>query len=120
MLEVTHEALVAGLGVSLEAHVATGRMMAGHGRALLWLNGHLEAQDELADEIVAGMSTKDAQAAARLAAAPVPDVPMADVALLRDAEVRVTAGAAQSRFVIDVPNREGGRILAVLGAPFIA
>lgn len=140
VLEVTHEALADGLGVSrprvsntirllelpnhLKAHAAAGRITAAHGRALLRLNGHPEAQDELADEILAGMTTKDAEAAARRAAAPVPGVPMADVAQLLsqllDAKVRVTASAERSRFVIDVPIGEANRILVVLGAPAVA
>lgn len=70
------------------------------------------------------MSTKDAEVAARRAAAPVPGVPMVDVAqllaTLLDAKARVTSGAARSRFVIDVPNGEANRILAVLGAPAVA
>lgn len=142
MLEVTHEALADGLGVSrprvsntirllelpdhLKDHVAAGRMTAAHGRALLRLNGRPEAQDELAEEILAGMTTKDAEAAARRAAVPHGSgtVPLVDVAQLLaqllDAKVRVTAGAARSRFVIDVPNDEANRILAVLGAPAVA
>jgi ParB family chromosome partitioning protein len=140
-LEVTQEALADGLGVSrprvsntirlldlpehLKEHVAAGRMTAAHGRALLRLNGRPEAQDALADEILAGMTTKDAEAEARRAAAPsiVGAEPFVDVAqllaALLDAKVRVTAGAERSRFVIEVPNADVGRILSVLGAPAV-
>ncbi|GAA2748758.1 ParB/RepB/Spo0J family partition protein [Amnibacterium kyonggiense] len=139
MLEVTHEALADGLGVSrprvsntirllelpdhLKDHIAAGRMTAAHGRALLRLNGHQQAQDELADEILAGMTSKDAETAARRSAVPAAGVPLADVAELLagllDATVKVTAGAQRSRFVIEVPNDEADRIIGLLGAPSV-
>ncbi|TDS79512.1 ParB/RepB/Spo0J family partition protein [Amnibacterium kyonggiense] len=135
MLEVTKEALADGLGVSrsalshtvrllalpdhLKDHIAAGRITAAHGRALLRLNSQPEAQDALADEILAGLSTRNAELAARRSAAPaaaplLPDVAQLLAALL-EAEVRVRAKGDSTEITIVVAHDDRSRVLELLG-----